>query len=328
MTNEARSVPRQIGGTEDKALHTLAAGDSFHDLRHVRHGDAAVKKMIGLDQNADAAGALIETARGADAGLDLGQPARGELFLQGEAHFLRTSSGAAALRVIFRAPVNADKEIALSLRHGAESQPPCFAQIALTECRSNCDFYEAEHPRNRNPKIMKKILVPMLVTAVWAFSSFANAEEKKVSPKKSGDENSKSAAVAEHKMFSPSEVKWMDGPPFLPPGVKLAVLEGDPGKAGPFTIRLQFSEGYKIPAHTHPTAERVTVISGTVYLGMGDKLDEAAGHEMVAGSFAVMPAGMKHFAYAKAEAVVQVHGTGPFAIKYVNPADDPRNAKK
>ena len=176
---------------------------------------------------------------------------------------------------------------------------------------------------------MKKIVVPILITAVCAFSSFANAaDEKKVSPKKSGDDTSKSAATAEHKMFAPSDVKWMDGPPFLPPGVKLAVLEGDPGKAGPFTIRLQFSDGYKIPAHTHPTAERVTVISGTLYLGMGDKLDEAAGHEMVAGSFAVMPAGMKHFAYAKSEAVVQVHGTGPFAIKYVNPADDPRNAKK
>jgi hypothetical protein len=175
---------------------------------------------------------------------------------------------------------------------------------------------------------MKKILVPMLLTALWAFSSFAHAEEKKVSSKKSSDENSKPSAAAEHKMFSPSDIKWMDGPPFLPPGVKLAVLEGDPSKAGPFTIRLQAPDGYKIPAHTHPTAERVTVISGTFHLGMGDKFDEAAGQEMVAGSFAVMPAGMKHFAWARGEVVVQVHGTGPFAIKYVNPADDPRNAKK
>ncbi len=28
-------------------------------------------------------------------------------------------------------------------------------------------------------------------------------------------------------------------------------------------------------------------------------------------------------AWATGETVVQVHGTGPFAIKYVNPADDP-----
>jgi hypothetical protein len=61
---------------------------------------------------------------------------------------------------------------------------------------------------------------------------------------------------------------------------------------------------------------------------MADKFDESAGQEMVAGSFAVMPAGMKHFAWATGETVVQVHGAGPFAIKYVNPADDPCNAKK
>jgi hypothetical protein len=177
-------------------------------------------------------------------------------------------------------------------------------------------------------KTMKKIVIPMLVTAVWAFSSFANAEEKRFSSKKSSDENSKAAATAEHKMFAPSDIKWMDGPAFLPPGVKMAVLEGDPSKAGPFTIRLQAPDGYKIPAHTHPTAECITVISGTFHLGMADKFNEAAGHEMVTGSFAIMPAGMKHFGWTTGETVVQVHGTGPFAIKYVNPADDPRNVKK
>jgi quercetin dioxygenase-like cupin family protein len=108
----------------------------------------------------------------------------------------------------------------------------------------------------------------------------------------------------------------------------MAVLEGDPGKKGPFTVRLQAPAGYKIPPHTHPTAERVTVISGALHLGMGDKLDEAAGQELAAGSFAVMPAGMKHFAWATDETVIQISSMGPFAIKYVNLADDPRKAKK
>lgn len=173
---------------------------------------------------------------------------------------------------------------------------------------------------------MKKIT--MLITVVWAFSSFALAAEEKASSKKASDSSSKSAATEEHKMFTAAEMKWADGPPSLPPGVKIAVLEGDPTKTGPFTIRLQAPDGFKIPAHTHPTAERVTVISGTLYLGMGDKLDEAAGRELAAGGFAVMPAGMKHFAWMKGETVVQVHGTGPFAVKYVNPADDPRAPKK
>jgi hypothetical protein len=176
-----------------------------------------------------------------------------------------------------------------------------------------------------NANIIKKIVAAMLVGAVWTLSSLAIAKENK---KDSSQPSSKVAATAEHKMFAPSDIKWMDGPPFLPAGAKLAILEGDPSKPGPFTIRLQAPDGYKIPAHTHPTAERITVISGTFHLGMADKFDESAGHKMVAGSFAVMPAGMKHFAWATGETVVQVHGAGPFAIKYVNPADDPRNAKK
>jgi quercetin dioxygenase-like cupin family protein len=114
----------------------------------------------------------------------------------------------------------------------------------------------------------------------------------------------------------------------LPAGAKLAVLEGDPAKKGPFTIRFQFPDSYKVAPHSHPTAERVTVISGTVFLGMGTQFDEAAGREMGAGSFAVMPAGMNHFAWAKGDTIIQIHGRGPFQIKYVNPADDPRNTKK
>ena len=177
---------------------------------------------------------------------------------------------------------------------------------------------------------MKRIVVTTLVTAIWAFSSVAIAAEEKESPKKSTEEHShsKAAATAEHKLLTPSEIQWADGPPALPPGAKLTVLAGDPKQAGPFTFRLQVPDGYKVPPHTHPSAEHVTVISGTLNLGMGDKFDQAATRELVAGGFAVMPAGMKHFAWMKGETVVQVHGIGPFQINYVNPADDPRNAKK
>jgi quercetin dioxygenase-like cupin family protein len=172
---------------------------------------------------------------------------------------------------------------------------------------------------------MKRIAALILAGAIGALSSLALAKENK---KDSSQPSSKVVATAEHKIFAPADIKWVDAPPSLPSGAKMAVLEGDPTKPGPFTIRLQAPDGYKIPAHTHPTDERVTVISGTFHLGMADKFDEAAGHEMVAGSFALMPAGMKHFAWATGETVVQVHSTGPFVIKYVNPADDPRNAKK
>jgi quercetin dioxygenase-like cupin family protein len=173
---------------------------------------------------------------------------------------------------------------------------------------------------------MKKIA--MLFGVVLAFSALAVAAQKKESSKNSSKENFHVAATSEHKIVGPAEMTWVDAPPGLPPGAKMAVLDGDLTKKGSFTIRLQAPAGYKVPPHTHPTAERITVISGTFHLGMGDKFDEAAGRKMVAGSFAVMPAGMQHFAWNTSEMVVQIHGAGPFEIKYVNPADDPRSAKK
>ena len=85
---------------------------------------------------------------------------------------------------------------------------------------------------------------------------------------------------------------------------------------------MKMPAGYKIPAHWHPSDENITVISGTFNLGMGDKLDVAKSKAFPAGSFAVAPAKMNHFAIAKQAAIVEVSAIGPFAITYVNPADD------
>jgi quercetin dioxygenase-like cupin family protein len=163
---------------------------------------------------------------------------------------------------------------------------------------------------------MKKIISVALLAAAAAICSLSFALDEKP------------VAKSEHVMFAAADLKWGDGPPALPAGAKIAVLSGDPGKAGSFTVRLKFPTGYKVPPHTHPTAENVTVISGTLGLGTGAKFDEAAAHEMTAGAFGVMPAGMQHFAWCKSECVVQIHSEGPFEVKYVNPADDPRGAKK
>jgi hypothetical protein len=123
-----------------------------------------------------------------------------------------------------------------------------------------------------------------------------------------------------------ADIAWKDGPPSLPAGAKLAVLEGDPAKEGAFTMRLKLPDGYRIMPHTHPKVE--PVISGTFNLGMGDRFDQGSAREMPAGTFGHWPAGMKHFAWAKGETIVQLHGIGPWAINYVNPTDDPRNRKQ
>ena len=98
---------------------------------------------------------------------------------------------------------------------------------------------------------------------------------------------------------------------------------GGPIQRWTLCAEVEDAANYKIPAHNHPTSEYVTIVSGKFHIGMGDKLDEKKGVELRAGGFGEAPAQMNHYAWASEETVVQVHGQGPFAITYVNPADDP-----
>jgi anti-sigma factor ChrR (cupin superfamily) len=122
-----------------------------------------------------------------------------------------------------------------------------------------------------------------------------------------------------------SQLEWAPAPNFVQEGAQIAVLSGDPSKDGLYVVRLKMPSGFKVPAHNHPTTEMVTVISGDFHLGMGDKLDEEKGMLLTAGGYAEAPAKMNHYAWTSSPTVVQIHGQGPFAITYVNPADDPRS---
>ena len=133
---------------------------------------------------------------------------------------------------------------------------------------------------------------------------------------------------ADMRLYPPTTIEWRQGPAALPAGAKMAALEGDPTKEGPFVVRFQFPAGYHIAPHTHPKMERVTVISGTLYLASGEALDRNSAKSLPAGSFGFWPAGMKHTAWSEGETIIQLHGIGPWQINYVNPADDPRNTKK
>jgi quercetin dioxygenase-like cupin family protein len=128
-------------------------------------------------------------------------------------------------------------------------------------------------------------------------------------------------------MVNAADLKWGPAPPAFNPGAQMTLVDGDPGKPGPFVIRVKFPSGFKVMPHWHPTDESVTVISGTLAAGMGDKWDDAAMKTFTAGAFARMPRKTTHYVQAKEETIVQVHGTGPFALTYVNPNDDPRKKK-
>lgn len=126
-----------------------------------------------------------------------------------------------------------------------------------------------------------------------------------------------------HMMVSPADLKWADVSS-LPPGAKVSVIEGPLNEAVAFTVRLKFPADYKVPAHWHPAIEHVTVISGIFNMGIGDKLDPSKTKPLSVGSVAIMQPKTNHFAWTKDETIIQVHGVGPWAINYVNPADDPR----
>lgn len=170
--------------------------------------------------------------------------------------------------------------------------------------------------------IMKHLIIYTVSGALFAAIALAANQQSKtpVSTKSIG-------STAPHQIFLPSDLQWTDAPPGLPSGAKMAVLDGDPTKKGSFTVRLQAPDGYRVSPHTHPTAERITVITGMFHVGMGDKFEESAGRELPPGGFVVLPAGMSHYAWVSGETVIQIQSEGPFQIKYVNPADDPRTRK-
>jgi ChrR Cupin-like domain len=134
--------------------------------------------------------------------------------------------------------------------------------------------------------------------------------------------------TAAHAIVVPADrITWGPAPAILPNGAELAVLEGDPAKPGPYTMRLRMPDGYRIPAHFHPAVEHVTVMAGTFRVGMGDRFDAGKLADLPTGTFAALEPGVRHFAQAQGVTVIQLHGTGPWSLTYVNPADDPRERK-
>jgi quercetin dioxygenase-like cupin family protein len=127
-----------------------------------------------------------------------------------------------------------------------------------------------------------------------------------------------------HTVVLPDAIKWGPAPPSLPPGAQAAVLLGNPGKEGPFMLRLKFPAGYTIPPHRHSKDEIVTVISGRMIIASAEKHDRASAKPLPPATFVNLPAGMPHYARAEVESIVQINSTGPFDVTYLDPKDDPR----
>jgi len=120
------------------------------------------------------------------------------------------------------------------------------------------------------------------------------------------------------------DIQWAPFPAF-PAQARLAVLVGEPAKAGPYLVRVKVPAGVTLMPHTHPEDRIYTVISGVFYIGLGKTFDESKLVAYAPGSVVVLPANTAHFHRAlSGEYVTQVTGVGPLGIEYVDPHDDPR----
>jgi quercetin dioxygenase-like cupin family protein len=123
---------------------------------------------------------------------------------------------------------------------------------------------------------------------------------------------------------APQQFQWTKAPASFPAGAEIVVMEGDSSKPGPYALRLKFPDGYTVPLHSHPVDEHVTVIQGTVLLGIGPAAKKETAVEMPTGSFFLIPSMTLHQVWAKGVTILQSHSVGPSAVVYLNPADDPR----
>jgi len=153
------------------------------------------------------------------------------------------------------------------------------------------------------PRYARTLLLAVLLSGAAGSTILAQAAAPAMEPM--------SAVVA-------NSLTWTDlSVPGFDPGTKMAVINGDPAGTGVYTVRLSFPDGYRFPPHWHPMAENVTVLSGTMLLAMGDRVDDAKLKAYGPGDFLHIEGTHPHFGGARGATVVQLHGQGPFAINLV-----------
>ena len=122
------------------------------------------------------------------------------------------------------------------------------------------------------------------------------------------------AAMDERRVIASHEIKWLPAPGALPKGAEMAVLYGDPSKEGLFAMRLRMPKGYRIPPHTHPKPEVVTVLSGALRFGSDETGDPEKARPISAGGFFALPPAMIHYVSMDQDTVIQLNSNGPWSI--------------
>jgi quercetin dioxygenase-like cupin family protein len=150
-------------------------------------------------------------------------------------------------------------------------------------------------------KPYKYFFVPLMFCTLFSISTLnAHADEKKPI------------------IISQSDLKWKPLPG-MPKGAQIAMLQGDLKQPERYSFLLKLPDGYIIPSHWHSNDEETTVISGTLNLGIGDKINKSEANIFQPGSFALVPGHMHHYVYATGETIIQDSGMGPRDTIFVNP---------
>ena len=145
------------------------------------------------------------------------------------------------------------------------------------------------------------------VVALMLQSLGVNAQSTTVCSRTSGD------ASGGHLIKPLADVRWEGSG-----GFRSAVLEGDPGNVGMYTMVVKLADGFWIAPHWHPETKRVVVLSGTLLMGSGAAFGKAAAKALPQGGFSLVPPRHVHFEGAKGETVVLFTGCGPLATTFVD----------
>lgn len=132
-----------------------------------------------------------------------------------------------------------------------------------------------------------------------------------------------SPAAAVHIVLPLNDDAWHEGPQGMPAGAKFAAITGDPAQPGPFVLRAELPPGYSISPYRRCSDESIVVLAGSLKIGTGSSFDPSRMRNFHSGAFVRLRADEPHYAATDGGAVVQIVGTGPFAIEYVRPPKSP-----
>jgi len=124
------------------------------------------------------------------------------------------------------------------------------------------------------------------------------------------------SAASAPTIVTPETAKWQPAPGF--PGWQMAIVTGDPSKAGAYyAYLLKVPDGGKAMPHFHGATETVVVISGTLLVGLGDTMDTAKMKPLGPGSIVSIPKSIHHYAMAKGPTVIEISGIGPDSMTMI-----------